>query len=79
MLRLLLDLAILWKAGPVVLSFLGVRKLTREIDSEGATWTGTPGEAPGVEVVHPKQEDILISCAGVAYALYNLVSGNGRR
>lgn len=78
MLRLILDGLLLWKTFPVVLSYFGLKKLTREIDQHGNTWTGPKGTAPGVAVVHPKVEDILLSFAGCGYALQNIFFG-GRR
>ena len=74
MLRLILDVLLLWKTIPVLLSAAGAHKLTKEIDQDGNDWTGPPGAAPGVAVVHPDQAQILLSAAGAFYAVRNLLS-----
>lgn len=72
MLSLLFDCLLLYKSLPVLLSFFGVSKLTKEIDEDGNDWKGSAGQAPGVAVVHPEQSEIVLSFLGTFYAACNL-------
>jgi len=71
--NLVLNLLVLWKGVPVLLSWLGLYKLTKEIDEEGNDWTGPAGAAPGVAVVKPDNAETVLAAVGVLYSIRKLL------
>ena len=75
MIRLILDLVLLWKSIPVLLNYFDIQRVWVDVDANDVPVAQSGGAVNGSHRVFVSDEEAAIAGAASAYALYNLLNG----